>query len=375
MKIVYCIPSLLNMGGLKRILTNKINYLVNNYNYDIVVITRNLNNQTPYYNLSDKVEIYDIKTKSISNKNIFLKLYTYFVYILYYYKDLKTLLYQIKPGITISVFSLELYFLFFIQDGSKKIVECHGPRYFWSTYPAKGVKKIIRRLRDKLHSLILRKYDEFIVLTNEDRKAWAELNNVSIIPNFIKLYTDRASNLSSKRVISVGRLCEGKRFDHLIRAWSIVKEYHPSWSLDIIGEGPLKGELQCLIDKLDLNDVVNLKGESKDIVSEYLSASIFVLASEHEGLPMVLLEAMSCGLPLVSYNCPCGPKDLIKDGVNGYLVECQDYIGLSNKIVELINNPKTLSNMGSKNLILVEKYSESNIMMLWNRMFISLLSK
>ena len=372
MKIVYCIPSLLNMGGLKRVLTNKINYLVKEFDYDIVIVTRNQKGNDPYYSLNSKVKVYDISTKNPSSAGMLSKFFCYISILWRYYVSLKKILLKEKPDVTVSVFSLELYFLFLIDDGSKKVVECHGPRYFWSSFPAQGFTKIVRRFRNKLHSFLLRKYNKFIVLTNEDREAWPELNNVIVIPNPAKTYVKKVSNLSNKKVISVGRLSKGKRFDHLIQAWGILHTKYPSWRLDIIGEGELRDNLQELINELGLSSCVKLKGESNNVFEEYLSSSIFVLASEHEGLPMVLLEAMSVGLPLVSYSCPCGPKDLIKNGVNGFLVKPLDYLELADKIMQLISSPLLLEQMSIYNIEEIKKYSEVNIMNKWKNLFESL---
>ena len=362
------------MGGLKRVLTNKINYLVENYGYDVTIVTRRLGDRPPYYPLSPKVQIIDLKLESRHTNGLISKLKSYLSIIFQYYTALKKILYEVKPDVTISVFSFELYFLFLLNDGSKKIVECHGPRYFWSSYPAKGITKITRRIRNRIHSLLLKKYDAFVVLTHEDRAAWKELRNVYVIPNPINT-SDQKASLNNNTVVSVGRLVEGKRFDHLIRAWSIVHQNHPEWRLNIVGDGNLRPELNSLIKTLNLEQTVFLKGESKNIIKEYLSASVFVLASEHEGLPMVLLEAMSFGLPLISYSCPCGPKDLIQNGVNGFLVEPLDYYGLAEKITSLLSNPEMINNMGQNNYEKSSMFGEEKIMRSWNDLFSSLLEK
>lgn len=371
-KIVYCIPSIVSIGGLNRILINKVNYLADVYGYDVVIITRNMNNRKSSFPVSDKVSIYDVKVKPIRKENLFIKVWTYIIHIWQYYNQVRDILTAIHADVAISVFSVEMYFLFLINDGSKKIVESHGARYFWSGYPTKGLNKIFRRSMNILYPHILRKYDQFVVLTNEDKKAWPELNNVVVIPNFIQSNESEYSQLNIKKVVSVGRLVDGKRFDQLIKAWKIVSEEFPYWKLEIVGEGSLRHKLEKLIDDLNLNDVISLSGISHNVIYKYLSSSIFVLASDHEGLPMVLLEAMSVGLPLVSYDCPCGPKDLISNGINGYLVEKGNYHDLANKLKILIKNPLLLEQMSLHNLELVKKYSPESIMKRWSTLFINL---
>ena len=127
-----------------------------------------------------------------------------------------------------------------------------------------------------------------------------------------------------------------------------VNEKHSAWILEIYGEGSLRKELQDKIDSLNLTDTLVLKDNEKNIQSKYLEGSIYVMSSRYEGMPMVLLEAMSYGLPLVSFDCPCGPKDIIKDGKNGFLIKFGNTNEMAEKINYLIENENERIKMGKK---------------------------
>ena len=136
--------------------------------------------------------------------------------------------------------------------------------------------------------------------------------------------------------MAAGRYAPQKGFDKLINAWSIVVQNHPDWKLYIYGDGELRDELQQLINRLQLQNSCFLEHTTSDIAAKYAESSIFVLSSVYEGFGMVITEAMSCGLPVVSFACPCGPKDIIQNDINGLLVEPDNIDQLAEKISILI---------------------------------------
>ncbi len=124
----------------------------------------------------------------------------------------------------------------------------------------------------------------------------------------------------SKKVIAAGRYSSPKRFDNLLRIWSLVAPRFPDWRLEIWGEGELRKELEELIERLDIGGSAFLKGYTADLEMPLSNAAIFALTSDHEGFPLVLLEAMSCGVVPVCFACRTGPRDIITDGENGFLI-------------------------------------------------------
>jgi glycosyltransferase involved in cell wall biosynthesis len=179
----------------------------------------------------------------------------------------------------------------------------------------------------------------------------------------------------SKRIVAAGRLTHQKNFVSLVRAFSVVAAKHPDWSLDIYGEGVQRQMLEQEIEQLGLNGVVNLCGYTPNLSLAYSKASIFVLSSMYEGQPSVMLEAMSCGLPVVSYACPCGPRDIISDGKDGFLVPVNDEKQLADRICYLIEHEDVRLQMGAAAIEKSRQFSLDKIMARWTSLFDSLVSE
>ena len=144
---------------------------------------------------------------------------------------------------------------------------------------------------------------------------------------------------------------------------------YPDWTLEIYGEGTEREKLEKKINKLGLENSFLLKGVEKNIQNKYLESSIYVMSSRFEGMPMVLLEAMSCGLPVISFDCPCGPRDMIKYNENGFLIEFGNIKEMANKIEELIANEEKRKLFGKNARKSIQKYSKDKIMEEWIKLF------
>ena len=175
--------------------------------------------------------------------------------------------------------------------------------------------------------------------------------------------------------IAVGRLVNQKNYESLIRAWAIVYQHHRDWRLEIWGDGALRKCLEELICRLNLEAAVSLKGYTDDIQSKYISASFLVCSSLFEGLPLMMIEAMSAGLPIVSYDCPCGPKDLIQDGKNGFLVPIGDEALLAERICQLIEDEYLRQNMGAAALERAKDFSLEKVLPMWTSLFKELMKE
>lgn len=149
----------------------------------------------------------------------------------------------------------------------------------------------------------------------------------------------------------------------------------PNWKLKIVGEGPEKISLEKEIKGLNLCNSVLLAGYSNNVRKEISESSIFVLISLYEGFGLVLLEAMACGLPLVAFACQFGPKDIIREGINGFLIENRSIENLSKKIILLIQNRQIRENMSHQALNQIKKFDLSNVISQWMNLFDSLVTK
>jgi glycosyltransferase involved in cell wall biosynthesis len=200
-------------------------------------------------------------------------------------------------------------------------------------------------------------------------------NNFVVIPNFISIELPNSfSNCHAKRAISVGRLSSAKGFDYLIKAWAGVHRQYPEWVCDIYGYGyGRENEYQQLIDENGLRNVVVIHEPVRNISEKYAAASFYVMTSRNEGFPLVLPEAMACGLPVVSFNCNSGPSEIITDGVDGILVnQVGDIPAMTFAICRMIKDEEMRIWMGKNALRNVQRYSQEKIMTEWVKLIESL---
>ena len=212
-------------------------------------------------------------------------------------------------------------------------------------------------------------------MTERDKRSWGDLPNIMVIPNYLPTFPDKLAPLNNKIVLSVGRLSYQKNFHLLIRAWSKVHIKCPDWRLVISGNGDDKDSIIQLIDKLSLSESVSLLPSTSQIASEYLNASFLAMSSRYEGFPMVMLEAMAHGLPIVTVDYPCGASDVITNGLNGIVVGSSDSLGLANAIITLINDNANLRKMSVSARHKAEEYTESRVMGIWQNLFREISSK
>ena len=278
---------------------------------------------------------------------------------------------RIKPDITISMFDYEFSFLYKIKDGSRKVLEFHFCKRQKIIEASNVVMRLLQTVRIWNWNRIVAKYDKFVVLTEEDKCSWADLKNIVVIKNPILKIPDLKSNLSLKRVLTIGRISYQKGFDRLIKAWKIVISRFPDWELNIVGGGDTNG-LRMQIQDLGIADSVKIKSATKEIEQEYLCSSIFVMTSRYEGLPMVLLEAMSYGIVVVSFAFPCGPNDLIQPQY-GSLVNNGDINGFASALMDWMSHEEKRKKAGGKAIEYVSQFTQEKIMGQWLNLFKSLL--
>ena len=349
LKIVFCTPALYFSGGVERVLTLKANYFAEHYGYDITIILTEGKGKPYVYPLSEKIKVInlDINFEELWTYSFVKKVFVYLIKQRRYKKKLTSELMRIRPDITDSLLRREINFLSQVKDGSKKIGELHVNRLSYRNFEANdtnAVKRIFSQFWMKSLINHLKKLDRFIVLTEEDRDNWPELDNVISIPNPISFNTDCVSDLRQKRVLAVGRYAYQKGFDMLLKAWSIVEKRCPEWELYIYGQGN-REPYEKIADDLQL-ERCHLNGSVPNIQEKYLDSSLFVISSRFEGLSMSLLEAISFGLPVVSFACPCGFRDVITNGVNGILVPKEDVEKLAEKMVVVMQNPELAKDLG-----------------------------
>ena len=374
-KIVYCTPALYMAGGVERVLTIKANYFAEKYDYDITIILTEGKDKKPFYPLSEKVKVInlDINFEELWNCSFLRKICVYIKKQRLYKKALQFELMRIRPDITISMLRREINFITKIKDGSRKIGELHINRANYRNFNEKGIIKSVFSWF-WMRSLVsnLRKLDKLVVLTDYDKKAWKELNNVVTIPNPLSFESAIKSPLTSKRIIAVGRYSHEKGYDLLLRAWAKVQVQCRDWQLVIFGDGD-----RTLCDKLMDEQNINrnnciLNGRTQDVQKEYIASSIAVCSSRFEGFGLAIVEAMACGLPVVSFDCPWGPRSIISDGEDGILVENGNVEGLTQALISLIEQLERRKEMAENAVRNVQRYNMEQIAHKWKTLFDSI---
>ena len=371
MKILYQIHSTYNPGGMERVLLNKVRYLVEEKGWDVTVVTTDQHGRPSFYPFPDGVKMIDLGVNySDDNGRPFVqKLTGYLRRRQEHKKRLKVLLEKERPDIVDCFYPGECSFVPGLKDGSRKVMELHQSKLFHHQYNRSGLMGLADKARALMDERLVRKFDRFVVLTQEDMQMWGDMPGIRVIPNAASFIAEKYSDCSQKRVIAVGRLDYQKSFDRLIQVWEKMHQQMPEWRLDIFGQGEWKDMLQRMIDERGLEASVNLNAPTKDIGKEYSESSMIVMSSHYEGFPMVMIEAMACGLPAVCFDFKCGPRDIIIEGENGLIVPDGDIDGLAEAMIRLMRDDDLRKRMGENAKKVVEKYSEDRVMGLWVNLY------
>lgn len=374
LRIAYCIPGLYIPGGMERVLTQKANYLAEK-GYEVHIIVTDGKGQEPYFPLHPSIQLHQlgISFEELYGCSFFAKFLRYRKKMRLLPKKLNECLCAISPDITVSLLRRDINVINKMTDGSIKMGELHINRLNYRTFSVKWLPDFLCKwIENYWMSLLikeLKKLAQFVVLTKEDAEMWPEITNVKTIPNPVSFFPKQVATDKQKQVIAVGRYFEEKGFDRLISAWSFVNKSHPDWQLKIFGDGFLRKQLKNQIDTLNLSDSCILEYPVKDIESKYQESSLFVMTSHFEGFGLAIIEAMSCGLPVVSFACNFGPIALVDHNLNGYLVQNGDIKQLADKICLLIDNEDMRLEMGRQARLKAENYRIEHIGKQWENLF------
>jgi len=288
-----------------------------------------------------------------------------------YKKEVRKLLFEIRPDVAISMCDQEFYFLTDINDGSTKFAEYHFSRFsqkiVWKNLT--WYQKILGWYERRLFEAKISKYKKFIVLTEGDKKDWYEFDNVAVIPNPITVDVPKQADLRGNVVLAVGRYVHQKGFERLLKIWSKISADYPDWTLKIKGEGPLCERYDRLIQQYNISHSVILENPSNDITDTYLKSAVFVMTSLYEGLPLSLIEAAAFGIPAISYDFKHGPADIIEHSYNGYLIENDNEEEFINCLKEMLGNREHLKEMGIHAKQKAQEFKEESIMLRWAALF------
>ena len=363
MRLLYVTDAFAVWGGMERVLADKMNYLSERYGYDVVLMTVNQGDHTVPFSLNPRINHIDLgvrlhqqyEYRGVKRFLIHRQLVTQL-------KDkIGKALQQIDADVIICAKLDFVGVLNEVRGKTPLIVESHTLCRA-DYYEQSG---LLRRLHILEYKRQVKKADVVVALTAGDAKDWREYNrNVCVIPNVVHInQTDNYSDCAEKRIVFVGRFTKQKDFDCLLRIWSMVYSRHQDWTLDIYSDGEIDAPGVCVCKPID------------NIMEKYCNSSMLLLTSLFEPFGLVLPEAMSCGLPVVAFDCPYGPADIITDGVDGFLVKNRDVNEFADRVCQLIEDRELRVRMGQAAVKSAQRYRADLIMPKWKELFERLCQK
>ena len=380
MRIVYVTDAFAVWGGMERVLADKMNALAGQYGWEVTLITTNQGEHPLTYELHPNVRHVDLGVRLHQEYQFrgFKKLLKRRELKHILKNRIKRVVDDIAPDIIVCVKLVFSPVLTDLKGDLPLVVEshtlCHSEKM--------DEVGLLRRLYIWSLKRSIRKSDAVVALTEGDANDWKAYNdNVYVIPNVVNLNDQGDRSLipfqgkDIKRpvpLIYVGRFSKQKDIDSLLRIWGIIHQQYPDWQLDIYGEGELKEHYLSVIQKMNAN--IHVYEPTANIMDVYCEHSILLLTSLYEPFGLVLPEAMSCGLPVVAFDCPYGPADIITDGVDGYLIADRNVELFAQRVGQLISDYDLRVEMGKAAAISSQRYQASRIMLQWIQLFEQLTS-
>lgn len=360
-KLLYITNGINGAGGLERVLSVKASMLADDYGYQVHILCLNDSHQNRFYNFSHQIHFHSIPVKG-----------NLFAYLRSYRKGIRKVVKEVQPDL-ISVCDDGLKG-FFVPDlmktKSKIIYERHVSKLIESNDNHNLIKKSVTSAKWKLMDGLAKKFSKFVVLTDGNKKEWPNLNNIEVIPNPLSFFSDQSSELNQKVVICVGKISYQKGQDLLLQIWNNLSPNFPDWELHLYGSENLN-----ILNTGQLPLSVKFFKPVKNIEEKYLKSSIYAMSSRFEGFGMVLIEAMECGVPCVSFDCDYGPGDIIRNGEDGFLIPPDDLKTFEEKLKLLMSDENIRNQMGKKANENVRRFSADQILKKWDDLFNELLNK
>ena len=376
MKILYAYPKFTNAAGTERILIDKINYFADKKGYEVLVLTYEQGQHSFIYPISHNARHIDLGVRYCELYN-YGRLSRFFKWKLYdrlLKKRFSKVVHDYHPDIVITT----TYFVNLLSAISSckvpfiRVLESHiDRRYILSNNPLNKTN-FLHWLRTwfEMRGLLSKSscFDVLVALNRNDAQDWSGYLKSVIIENLVHLNPmGRLCSHQSKHAIFVGRYTWQKGVDDLLKIWNIVYSKYPDWHLDMYGEGDLSDYLLKEAARLQANIHVNLP--TSNIFDKYLNSSLLLMTSNYEPFGLVMPEAMSCGLPVIAFDCPSGPANIISDGVDGYLIKNRDISLFADRVCSLIESPALRMKMGQSAIDSSTRFSPENIMPQWESLF------
>ena len=368
MKIIYITDQIYLHGGAEKILIQKLNYWVEWYGYDVLLITSEQKGKDPFFKLNDKVQRLDLDVNYeegvsyLHPKNL-KKLPSHI-------SKLKSAIKEFNPD---AIFLISLgfirYILPFISGKHAIYNEYHTSYYgFQLKYDQLSfIHRMKKQLSYLLIDLVESQYTKIVFLNDAEYNHYKRKNAV-IIPNFFDEIKVLPTVEKKNQLISLGRLCYQKGYDLLIDVWEIVDREKMGYTMEVYGNGE---DHQMLADKIvakNLGHSLHLNPATNDINQKLTESQFYVMSSRFETFPMVILEALSNGLPVASFDCPTGPASMLVQNEDGVMVENGNISALADAILSLMKNPSRVAEMGRNGAENVKRFNPKQVMEQWNQL-------
>lgn len=371
MRILYVTDALAIWGGLERVLVEKANYLATHDRYEVFMLTISQGGHSFPFPLDDKVTHVDLN----------IPFYTQYQYsgirrllsLRRLHRDcrkgIRQQLNYINPDVILCPRIEIVKDICKVKGDTPLAFESHSS--FWtSRFERAG---LLRRLHTWWMNQSAKQAQAVVTLTEGDAAAWKKVNNhVFVIPDVVHLNEKEVySNVDAKSAIFVGRLSRQKNIGCLLSIWQLVRQRHPDWQLHVYGE---KGDIEePLWQQLhEEGNGITVHSPTTEILNVYQQHAMLLLTSRYEPFGMVLPEAMSCGLPVIAFDCPYGPADIITDDMDGFLVKDWDIMSFADKVCLLMENQDLRQQMGQAAIRSSQRYRSDRIMSVWQELFESL---
>lgn len=368
--IVFIHKALALWGGIERIWIDKMNYLADQCGYDVHVITYDQGAHAIPYAMSSRIHHVDlgIRFHTVYSKPVPLRFIEVRKKNNKFRRELRRILNEIHPDIITSTTSARIDLIQDVRGKIPYIIESHSGL---NDIISNGNKRFARIRKLFSHNILhdISKADVLVCLTEGDKRDWQAVKPAVIIPNIVHLNTSgKYSTCTAKRVIYAGRFSQQKGINHLVNIWKKVHALHPDWQLDMYGEGEDKAHWTSVISAFPDHLGINICEPTPHIFERFQESSIFVLTSVYEPFGLVIPEAMSCGLPVVSFKSPYGPECII-DANSGILVDCYDTEAFARQLCYLIENEGIRKEMGTQAIQRSQRFSAQNIMSQWTELY------
>lgn len=374
MHILYIYPELVTKGGTDKMIIEKANYLVQHC-YQVTIVTESQMGRQTAFPLDDRVKLIDmgLDFNEQYRYGSLRRLWIYLTLMRRYKRKLTEVLMAVKPDIAITAFGRNVNVLPYINDGSIKMGEAHTTkrnlRSLHLLEQRGGIYKYVAQyMRCKMERSVAH-LKALVLLTPEDAADWRGVTQTHVILNPISSFPTEKATLDNRQVLMVGRYNDAKGYDYLVEAWQTVHRKHPDWTLHAYGSGELHDQVVGWIEKRRLQDSFILHEPVDNIMDKYLESSICVLSSRYEGFSLVILEAMASGVPLVSFDCPHGPRNIIRHEEDGLLVEYLNSQALADGICRLIEDEPLRKRLGANARKNIRRFSQESVMQQWEDLF------